>query len=685
MTKQNDLKSSRGKRPIRLPQVFSEKEMKRLFTFDDFMVVLFATLGYGLGAEIPKVLGWHPWVCMALCTGTGAVLDMIIREIVFCEAVQRKTANRIMVFTGIFIAFLTIQYSLLFLLNVSLLDYVVDQYQYALIMPILGLAACRLVRWYFVRKVRKRYGDGSKGFVFDEPDRAELDELNKQNQPIQGEYNAAYATKTKYGTYVGFKRKKAVYYLGIPYAKPPVGDLRWKAPEPLPESDAVFEAKHFGASAIQVEHDGSILKYHRQSEDCLTLNIGVGRKATDRKKPVIVLLHPGDFSFGGTVDPLMDVESFINEYPDVVFASFNYRLGIFGFIDFSEIHGGESCPDALNLGLLDQIAALKWLKENIASFGGDPDRITVMGYEAGAASISLLAVCEQAKGLFQKAFVVFGSPESAYDKPDASRALAKKLLQETSTTTMEELMRLPTGELKEAAQKLWGDMTLPTCDGKLIPLDAFEAYQSGTVTCGEFIIGIPSNERQIFKSFIGAKKYEDFILGRTADIISYLDDATANAVNAYIKEKTKTVPEIEAKAMFCEQWNALCMYYGARKLVAGGSKVHLLLWNRNPLLKNLGSGTVDVAASFLGNIEASLMYGNVMNFDLSDMLQAFLKKYVSGEKMRLYKNEIKGIRAIEWAGFPQALVVSNEGVRCESAEDKLTEIKALLDFVQSRG
>ena len=127
MTGQNDSKSSRGTRPIRLPQVFSEKEMKRLFTFDDFMVVLFATLGYGLGAEIPKVLGWHPWVCMALCTGTGAVLDMIIREIVFCEAVQQKTANRIMVFTGIFIAFLTIQYSLLFLLNVSLLDYVVDQ------------------------------------------------------------------------------------------------------------------------------------------------------------------------------------------------------------------------------------------------------------------------------------------------------------------------------------------------------------------------------------------------------------------------------------------------------------------------------------------------------------------------------------------------------------------------------
>ena len=649
------------------------------------MVVLFATLGYGLGAEIPKVLGWHPWLCMALCTATGTVLDMIVKKIVFCEAVQRKTINRIMVFAGIVLVFLAIQYSLIFWLNVSLLNYLMDQYEYALIMPVLGFAASRLVRWYFVRKIRKRYGDGSKGFVFDVPDRAVLDELNRQNQPVPGKYDATYAIKTKYGTYVGFKQKKAVYYLGIPYAKPPVGDLRWKAPEPLPESEDVFEAKHFGASAIQVEHDGSILKYHRQSEDCLTLNIGVGRKATEWKKPVIVLFHPGDFSFGGTIDPLMDAESFINEFPDVVFVSFNYRLGIFGFIDFSEIPGGESYPDTLNLGLLDQIAALKWIKENIATFGGDPDRITAMGYEAGAISISLLAVCEQAKGLFRKAFVVFGSPESAYDKPDTSRALAKMLLKETSTTTMEELRRLPTEELKKAAQKLWLNITVPTCDGKLIPLNAFEAYQSGTVSCGEFIIGIPSNERQIFKSFLGSKKYEDFILGRTVDIISCLDTDTANAVKAYIKEQTATVSEIEAKAKFCEQWNALCMYYGARKLSAGGRKVYLLLWNRKPMLKNLGAGTVDVAASFLGNIDASLMYGNVMNFDLSDMLRLFLKKYVSGEKMQLYKNEIKGINAIEWTGFPEALVVSNDGVQCEPAEDKLTEIRSLLDFMQSRG
>lgn len=659
--------------------------MKRLFTFDDFMVALIAALGYGLGAEIPKLLEWHPWLCVGLSMVAGNALDMLVKALVFSESVQKKKSYSVMIFAAFILVFLAIQCFLTFRLNVSLLDYLEEQYQYAIGIPILGLAASRLVRWYFVRKVRKRYGDGSKGFVFEAPDQAFLDDLNMQNRQIQGEYDAAYAVRTKTGTYVGFKRKKAVYYLGIPYARPPVGDLRWKAPEQLPESDAVFEAKHFGASPIQVEHEGSILKYHRQSEDCLTLNIGVGRKATERKKPVIVLFHPGDFSFGGTIDPLMDVEAFLNEHPDVVFVSFNYRLGIFGFIDFSEIPGGESCPDTLNLGLLDQIAALKWVKENIAAFGGDPGRITAMGFESGACSISLLAACEQAKGLFRKAFVFFGSPESANDKPDASRALAKDLMKETSTATMEELLRLPTEQLKKAAQKLWKNVIAPTCDGKLIPLDMYEAYRSGAVSCGEFIFGIPSDERQIYKSFIGAKKYEGFILGRTDEIISYLDDATANAVNAYIKEQMEVMPEVEAKAKFFEQWTALCVYYGANELAIGGSKVHLLFWNRKPLLKNLGAGTVDVAASFLGNLDASLLYGNVMNFDLSDMLQAFLKKYVSGDRMQLYKNEIKGVNAIDWKEFPQALIVSDKGIQCGPVEDKLTEIKALLDFVQSRG
>ena len=218
---------------------------------------------------------------------------------------------------------------------------------------------------------------------------------------------------------------------------------------------------------------GSIIRYHRQSEDCLTLNIASGTEETEEKKPVLVLFHHGGFTYGGSVDPLLFGDDFADAHQDVVIVSFNYRLGILGFIDFSEVPGGEACPNALNLGLLDQIAALKWIRENIAAFGGDPERITVLGFESGATCICLLAASEQAKGLFQRAFVFNGSPDSAYETPEASRALAKALLKETSTSTMAELLRLDTETLKDAAQKLWMNMCAPTCDGKLIPKQVY--------------------------------------------------------------------------------------------------------------------------------------------------------------------------------------------------------------------
>ncbi|MCR4640401.1 MAG: carboxylesterase family protein [Lachnospiraceae bacterium] len=150
-----------------------------------------------------------------------------------------------------------------------------------------------------------------------------------------------------------------------------------------------------------------------------------------------------------------------------MFVSFNYRLGIFGFIDFSEIPGGEACPDTLNPGLLDQIAALKWIRENIEAFGGDPDRITVLGFEAGAACILLLAASGQVKGLFRRAVIINDSPISAYDTPEASRILEKDLLKETQTSTMEELFQLKTEVLKDAAQRLRQNMCAPAGGGNL--------------------------------------------------------------------------------------------------------------------------------------------------------------------------------------------------------------------------
>ena len=141
------------------------------------------------------------------------------------------------------------------------------------------------------------------------------------------------------------------------------------------------------------------------------------------------------------------------------------------------------------------------------------------------------------------------------------------------------------------------------------------------------------------------------------------------------------MPEVEAKAKVIEQCSAVGAYLSARKLSEGGNKVYLLYWNVKPLIENLGSGTVDVAAAFLGNSEVAQMYGNVLNSDISEVLRSFLIKYLNGDAMRFYNNEIKGVNAINWQKYPKALVVSDKEFRCEPIEDKLTEVESLLRFI----
>ena len=600
--------------------------MKKLFTIDDIMIAFVSSLGYGFSDAISRQLGWPMFLCIGATMVLGIALEGIINRIVFSEAIQKKPENRIIIYVAFFVIFVIAHCVSVATMGVSMVDYLLEQYVYVIGLPILGFVVNLLIRAYRICKIRKRYGDGSEGYVFDVTSET-INEVNQRNQPISSGYDADCAVKTRTGTYVGERQKETITFLGIPYAKPPVGDLRWRAPVPLPASQATFEAKHFGPSAIQVEHKGSIVKHHLQSEDCLYLNICVGTQKTESLKPVLVLFHHGDFTCGGSAD---------------------------------------------------QIAALEWIKENIAAFGGDPERITVIGFGAGATSICLLSVCAKAKGLFQRAFVFNGSPESAYDTPEAARALAKHLAKETKASTMATLLQLKTGDLKAAAQKLWLDMCAPTCDGVQIPGDVYRAWEEGAASDIEFIIGIPTNERQVVRSIVGNQNYSYYIPMGMAEIRGNIDDALAETLQAYIKAQSPSLGKLEVKSTLLEHWNALCVYHSAVKLSAGGSKVHLMYWDEKPLIEKLGSGTVVAAATLLGNDVASQMYGSVVNVDLSEILQCMLHKYISGNALQLYTNEIKGIDALDWKAFPQALIVSDGSILCDTIEDRITQPKELL-------
>ena len=139
---------------------------------------------------------------------------------------------------------------------------------------------------------------------------------------------------------------------------------------------------------------------------------------------------------------------------------------------------------------------------------------------------------------------------------------------------------------------------------------------------------------------------------------------------------------MEVKAKLVEQFGVLGAYLCAKKLSESGNQVHMLYWSMKPLIENLGSGTVDAVATFLGNQKSVQMYGNVLNQDIAETLQKLFRKFENEDEMRLFNNEIKGISAVDWKAFPQALIVSEKSFQCEPIADKLTDIKCLLKILE---
>jgi para-nitrobenzyl esterase len=187
-------------------------------------------------------------------------------------------------------------------------------------------------------------------------------------------------------------------FKGIPFAAPPVGDLRWRAPQPAAHWGGVRQADAFGPVCMQNAGGGSDQKV---SEDCLYLNVWTGAKSASEKRPVMVWIYGGGYNTGSGSQPDYDGEALAKKGAVVV--TINYRLGVFGFFSYPELTRESDRRGAGNFGLLDSIAALQWVQKNIAAFGGDPKRVTIFGESAGAGLGANLMVSPQAKGLFHRA------------------------------------------------------------------------------------------------------------------------------------------------------------------------------------------------------------------------------------------------------------------------------------------
>ena len=242
--------------------------------------------------------------------------------------------------------------------------------------------------------------------------------------------------------------------------------------------------------------------YKNQSEDCLTLNIW--KKSEKNNLPVMVFIHGGGFSVGGSVDSLYNGSNFASAN-DVIIVTINYRLNVFGFLNLSAID--SNFEDSGYLGIKDQIAALTWVKENISEFGGNPENITVFGQSAGAISTMLLTIAPAAKGLFNKAIPQSGHL-NFYNTPEDSAKTAEKFMENSGVKTVGDLMKKTAEEILNIYLKVSGggigenpSEYLPTCDGKFLPKNPLKALKDGTASGIKFLTGNVADEWRLWLRF----------------------------------------------------------------------------------------------------------------------------------------------------------------------------------------
>ena len=214
--------------------------------------------------------------------------------------------------------------------------------------------------------------------------------------------------KTQYGVLEGFEEDGVKKFLGVPFAQAPVGELRWKAPQPLQPWDSIREAKTFGADPMQLDIFGDMnFRGSGRSEDCLYLNIWTTAKTKADGLPVLIYFNGGGLMAGSGSEPRYDGSSIAKE--GVIGVTANYREGVFGYFAHPELTAASDYKGSGNYGFLDQVAAIKWVKENIAAFGGNPDRITIVGESAGSFSVSLLMCSPLSKNLIAGAMLSSGA------------------------------------------------------------------------------------------------------------------------------------------------------------------------------------------------------------------------------------------------------------------------------------
>jgi para-nitrobenzyl esterase len=280
-------------------------------------------------------------------------------------------------------------------------------------------------------------------------------------------------------------------FRGIPYAAPPVGDLRWKEPQPVEPWDGVRQTVEFGPACPQPQN-------LPQAEDCLYLNIWTPANYASEKLPVMVWIHGGGFSMGAPLESTYFGEKLTQE--GVIYVSVAYRLGVLGFLAHPELTAESPNKVSGNYGLLDMIAALKWVNRNISAFGGDPEKVTIFGESAGGAAVSILCASPLTKDLFRGAICQSGGNFSPVDSGSVlagAENAGVDFMKRMGADSIEELRAMqPEDFFKDPVGGRYGFK--PNVDGYVLTGDQYKLYETGNYNHVDVLIGLNSDEGGLF-------------------------------------------------------------------------------------------------------------------------------------------------------------------------------------------
>jgi para-nitrobenzyl esterase len=411
--------------------------------------------------------------------------------------------------------------------------------------------------------------------------------------PIANSVQEEIIVNTSAGKLLGVTDGKVASFKGIPYAAPPVGEFRWRPPQPISSWEGVRDAKEFGANCAQAGWGTAPGKIAEgSSEDCLFLNLWLPADIKPNAKlPVMVWIHGGAFVGGSGAG--ISGDAFANQ--GVILMTFNYRLGRLGHFAFPALSNERPDEPKGSYAFMDQIAALKWIKENIAAFGGDPNNVTIFGFSAGGVSVHSLLTIPEAKGLFHKAIsesgggrdgVLTGRPISEENAdpfyPVSAETIginfAKKHgIEGTDEAALAKLRALSVEEIVDGGQESDGQggprtYSGPILDGKFVAETSENAYKAGRQAKVPLIIGNTSAE--IGGGFVNSSSSKD-------ELFSLFGELKEEAQTAYDADGTKEFAEVITKFNTDWAWGEPGRFV-ARAFVEKGQPAYMYLFSYVP-------------------------------------------------------------------------------------------------------